>query len=119
VKVNRGDHVTLREFYDRQILLVGMSVGLALLAVLMEIMRRLAELNGHHEEIKDNQSRSVTQEVFERKSQTDATALKLALDKVDEQIAPLKEFRARAYGMAVVLALFAAAFGAFIVKAVA
>jgi hypothetical protein len=118
VRSRRDEPVTLRQFYDRQMLLVGILMGLFGLSFVAEILRRLRELNGHHEEIKENQSRSVSQEVFDRKSITDSTALKLALDQVDSELAPLKEFRARAYGMAVILALVAAAGGAFLVKAI-
>ena len=82
-----------------------------------EYERRLRALNGENQRILNVQNNSVTAEKFDDYKTTQETALKIALDRQDDRLKSLEDWKARAIGMGVVLVLFAGAVGAAVMRA--
>lgn len=82
-----------------------------------EYGRRLGELNNAHDRAEDVARRTVSTDKFDEYKTTQDTALKLALERQDDRLGTLENWKAKAVGACVILALFAAALGAAVAKA--
>jgi hypothetical protein len=82
-----------------------------------EYERRLTDLNHENDRVRQIQADTLSGDKFEDYKTTQETALKLALDRQDDRIKALENWKARATGIGIVLVLFAGAVGAAIMRA--
>ncbi len=82
-----------------------------------ELARRLDVLNHAHERAQEDRAEFVTKDRQDSLAKTLATETKNLATLMDTRIKALENFRSKATGVGVVLALFAGAIGAAIAKA--
>lgn len=81
-----------------------------------EYTRRLDDLNHAHQQREERDRDYIMREVFEASQVAETTARQLAFERQDDRLKSLENWRSRASGVAVVVALFAGAVGAAIMK---
>lgn len=96
----------------------------ALVKQAVEYERRLSDLNHAHERAAEVAHTNVSLDKFETARATDAVALKLALERVDQRaeghelrLNALERFNSKVIGIGVVLVLFSGMVGAAIMRA--